>query len=318
MSVKMNYLNVKEYFGERHSSGVERNESESTGDMNYYRCHLVEDYLAVHKLPDSMKKNIGAGDGIRQALGLIASFYKNKKFLIPSDVYPVYQKILKESGVVPHSEYDTLTVENPYECFENSNDDVLLICDPLKPLGDDVSDQFKHIKTWLEARSDRIVIVDAAYDISLDLKSNYFIQLIEAGYNVIFLHSLTKSWCLPMCFGITIVSPEIVDKVEIIGLFRSLNKNVDNLKKAYIALNKQADIPNKIRSEIIELIIKASDILGVRLPINENSPSYLFKVDGSVEYLSDLGVVAINPSLYNPKLGDFSIISVLDEDSLKG
>lgn len=71
--------------------------------------------------------------------------------------------------------------------FENlANDNILLLTNPLKPLGRDItSTEYQHIEDWLAADAERLLLVDAVY-------------LLENKVNqVIIMHSLSKAWCLP-------------------------------------------------------------------------------------------------------------------------
>lgn len=307
---KLNNLNVYNYFGLKYLSGVTSDENIDQFRM-FYRCHIVEDYLMVHNLPNEVKSMVGACSGVRESLGVISKFYNNRKFIIPSDVYPVYRDILEKSNVSSIQEYETLNDQKIYEFLKDSTGDTLLICFPLKPLGHNAVEQLQHISDWLDENPDRLLIVDGVYETSLGLDKDYFVKLLMSGKKVIYLNSLSKSWCLPNTFGVAIISESIEEKNSLINEFRLIEKDFEKLKKAYIALNLQRDIPTKIRNNIVDMINIVNFEYGFNLPVNSKNPSYLFKINKSYDDLLSMGIEAIKPSLYGSKNDRISIISVL-------
>ena len=83
--------------------------------------------------------------------------------------------------------------------------DILLITDPLKPLGRDITDnEYNKVKKWLAVDSSRLLIVDGVYTLNNRLNS-FLLKLYEESKQVILMYSLSKAWCLPNHFGVSLL-----------------------------------------------------------------------------------------------------------------
>lgn len=296
--------NLYAYYANRFVVSGEVGEGHKNG--NIHRCHLVEDWLSYFYLPQDLKKHIGVSNGVRHSLDLLFDFYKEKKFLLPADVYPVYL----EKANIAAVEYDTFsTLADDWACRAiQKSGDILLLTDPLKPLGREISaSEWCLIKGWLDADSKRSLIIDAVYNLDNSFKKE--IMDLYFNNNVIILHSLSKAWLLPQRFGVALF-PRNSDGNALRELFKNNEKNDVRLKEAYLALNKFKSNPELIKEDIIKLIALASCELSVEFEQNKQNPSYLFYSKLGHDFWLDKGVLTVPESVFGG-CGSGSIISVL-------
>jgi len=264
---------------------------------NVHRCHLVEDWLSYYNVDQLHKKNIGVSNGVRNTLQLLIENYKNKHWLIPSDVYPFYQLNIN-NNVSKVSEYQTLAFSEKFKDLPQA--DIMLLNYPLKPFGHKIMEHEKdNIFKWIKNDSSRILIVDAVYAKKEDIP--YLIDLYNQG-RVYLLFSLSKGWCLPNIFGVNFVPKEDADARR---MFKKIERNEANLKLAYSALHE----PDFLAREMI-----------IEKKINENraslnvlgkfdSGSYLYYSENSaVDHLRN-GYLVIPAGVFGGKIG--SVISLL-------
>lgn len=280
---------------------------EGQGHINgiVYRCHLVEDWLNYYGLSQDLKKHIGVSNGVRHSLETIIEHFKDRSFLVPADVYPFYQKTLNDKSV-NYKEYQTLGVD---ELFNDLADtDIMLLTDPLKPLGRDITPQeYKNIENWLNADYKRLLLVDAVY--LLDNKVNpHLLNLYQSSNQVIIMHSLSKAWCLPNHFGVTFFPANEMGQ-SLRESYKKLAKNQDKLNLAYVALNHCKDAPNLLRAKLLNTAHKVNERTDLKIETSEANPSYMFYSPLSFEEHLIKGVLTIPASVFGGKQG--SVISTL-------
>lgn len=277
----------------------------NSGHINgkVHRCHLVEDWLSFNKMPYPLKKHIGVSSGVRNSLSLLLSHFKNKKYLIPKDVYPFYQEELNKQNIT-YYEYTTLSVNELYldilsEKHKSCN--MLLITDPLKPLGKDVTEkEYENIKKWLLQDKNNILIIDCAYLINNQVNP-FLMNLYEETQQVIMLFSLSKSWCIPNHLGFALL-PEAMQELQ--QIFKNLERNEQKLRTSYMALNKYKNFPSMLEMVLEEKQHKLEELLGVKF-MNSFSGGYLFYCDISFEEMLNNKLLTIPVSVYN---GDKGVI----------
>lgn len=270
---------------------------------NVHRCHLVEDWLTYYNLPYHFKKQIGVSTGVRNSLDIISSIFKEKTFLIPSDVYPYYIDLFNKKSII----YKTYNTINENLTFEKSHSDILLITDPLKPQGRDVSlEEIKNIKSWLNKDKNRLLIIDGVY--SFTIRQDW-INLFQETNQVILLFSLSKSWLLPNCFGISFLPNNQIGEL-LKEKYKSLIKDEEKLRMAYMALNEQKNIPIFLRKSLINKTDNLNNILNVNFFNNLENPSYLFYSNISFSTWLNKNILTIPTSVFGSK-NDGSIISSL-------
>lgn len=307
---KLNNLKFADYFHKKYSAGNIGTDKHSNY-TEFHRCHVIEDYLRVHSLDDYLKLTSGVSNGVRHSLEIISQKLNNKTFIVPKDVYPVYQKIITKYNHNPLVEYDTIGIERPYSFLKNdtSTDTILLVCDPIQHYSSANDTVVNDVKNWLDEDESRIAIVDIVYILDKNMSKNPWIKLIKKGYRIIVLDSLSKRWALRECFGVAIVSPSIENKKEIVNSFKSIPKNLNNLKQAFVALNMQSEIPELIAEDIKSMILEAENMLGFSLNGKDRNPSYLYTID--VEILKAKGIDYVPTSLYGSTNDSIGIISLL-------
>lgn len=289
------YPSKIKYDGSGHINGV------------VYRCHLVEDWLNYYGLEQELKKHIGVSNGVRHSIETLANKFKEKKFLIPEDVYPFYQKTLKNKNI-KFEEYTTLGVKTLFNEIINKQADIMLLTDPLKPLGRDIFEkEYKKIEEWLIADKSRLLIVDGVYTLHNRLNNN-ILKLYRETNQVILLYSLSKAWCLPNHFGVSILPQNSIGQ-ELREEYKLLEKNQEKLNYAYMALNKYKDTPHRLKTLLKEKREELEEFFIFNLPKSEDNPSYLFYSERSFEDCLKDGILVIPASVFGGKRG--SVYSIL-------
>lgn len=279
--------------GEGHINGV------------VYRCHLVEDWLNHYGLSQEFKKHIGVSNGVRHSLETIMEHFKDKSFLVPADVYPFYQKTLNDKAV-SYTEYKTLGVSELFNDLVNA--DILLLTDPLKPLGRDITaNEYKHIENWLAADTERLLLVDAVYLLDNTVNQVIFNLYLKTN-QVIIMHSLSKAWCLPNHFGVTFFPANEMGQ-NLREAYKKLEKNQEKLNLAYIALNNCKNYPELLRSKLVDNKTKVNDLTDLNLETSAWNPSYMFYSPVSFQEHLDNGLLTIPASVFGGEKG--SVISTL-------
>lgn len=259
---------------------------------NVHRCHLAEDWLKYHNLTNTLKQNIGVSNGVRHSLEIFIKNNLNKNYLIPQDVYPFYNNLLNENNIT----YSTYTTINSQLNYDNNDDsDILLVTDPLKPSGRDITpEEIENIKAWLLKNKSKLLIVDCAY--SFNIRKEW-LQLYESTNQVILLYSLSKLWLLPNCLGISLL-PHNDQGIILKEYYKNIERNEEKLNMAFMALNKYTEIPNILKNELCNNIEKTNHILNLNYTVNQDNPSYLFYNQNSFDYWLKLGVLTIPLSIY--------------------
>lgn len=282
---------------------------DGSGHINniVYRCHLVEDWLRYYNLDNALKKYIGVSTGVRNSLELLINVFRTKKFVIPSDVYPFYQKAMK-SNAINFVEYKTLGVKELFEDLKIIKADVLLITDPLKPLGRDITlSEYDKVKEWLEIDSSRLLIVDGVYTLNNRLNS-FLLKLYEESNQVILMYSLSKAWCLPNHFGVTIL-PKNSFGLEIREKFKELPKDQNKLNLSYMALNKYIDYPEKLKIVFNKNLAEVISLLDIEINNSKDNIGYMFYIEKDYKDLLKENILVIPATVFGGVTG--SVISIL-------
>jgi len=156
---------------------------------------ISETFEPQSKLVTRQGEYIKTSMGIRRLLKDIFLQFKQDgyKFVIPSDIYPVYESLVPDDGEIYH--YNTFS-RTSYELPDISKS-VLLIANPLVPQGRYLSgDNMQDLATWLATDMHRWLIFDNVYDFK-EMSNNNTIK----SDNIIYLNSLTKSTLTPDKFG---------------------------------------------------------------------------------------------------------------------
>lgn len=264
-----------------------------------YRCHIVEDYLKLFNLPDSLKEFIGASNGVRASLSVL--FKELSNWEIPQDVYPFYQDEISKHQK-EWKEYRTLSSEQLFQDEIKGN--TLLVTYPLKPLGREFSqNEWNRLFSFLKQNSNNKIVIDMVYQTIPEINKNIF-ELYQTN-QVIILHSLAKMFLLPNVFGICLLPQNEFGK-EIRENFKTLEKNLDKLKITYLALHKYKDRYLQLNERLSEQRnkLKALNIIKVQ------NQGYLFYSEESPDSFLSKGYLVIPESVFGGK-NKGSIISSL-------
>lgn len=310
-----------------------------------HRCHLVEDWLRFYAVDLSYKEFIGFSNGVKHSFDLISNLddFKFKKWLIPDDVYPFYNKTLSKR-FTPTAYYSTLkeyTIPFYYQDVISDDHvfheaDVILITLPLKPLGTSGSKSgLINLKNLISNHKDKTFMIDCVYlnpiknNITSNIENNshenisYLLELYELG-NVFLLTSLSKTWSMPNIMGITFIPKQYSYIRE---EFKQLTSNEEALKLAYLALNHYQLIPNFISLCFKELrdnldifwqnkfhygFFKNLDIGKKHFDNIVLQDSYLYYIDMEPELFLEENILVIPASVFGGTSG--SIISILSKD----
>ena len=284
-----NIFNISSTVGEGHSKG------------KVYRCHMVEDYLDAFGLPVSWKSQIGANQGVRQSLSVLFPLLRN--WSIPKDVYPFYQEEIRKTQR-NYFEYDTLHSE---DIFAKVPDGTLLVTYPLKPKGKNYLDSdLKRLKNFLSRDPGNIIVVDMVYWLNFAYPAE-ILDLIKTN-QVIILHSFSKVFLLPNCFGISIF-PDSEQGTMLRDSYKTLAKDELKINKAFNAIRHYRIIPEVITEKLLLNNIKLR-LRGFQMEVDSNNPGYLHFSEITPNEFLDRGIIVIPESVFGGT-GNGSIISSL-------
>lgn len=190
---------------------------------NVQLIDLWKDMMGAEKVNDDQ---IVLNNGVREGLSTLFGVYKNYRWAIPSNIYPVYSMLAESAGLSRSSiaEYDAVSVSVSRSSTSSSSSsssalleyistgginrhtgpEVLLITDPTPFGGELSSSDVGKLLRWVTSSKDvegrRRIVIDAVYCESLRRE---FLCLIETN-KVYFLHSLSKAHALPLHLGVVL------------------------------------------------------------------------------------------------------------------
>ena len=152
------------------------------------------------------------GRGVRQILQLVLEclYNEGRTLWLPQDVYPVYSEL---AGRLCTRPYETLVDFNLDFLDDSSDTDVLLITDPLTPLGRYLRiHELEQCDEWLRKSPNRLLIIDAVYCFGPDRLSrlNDILQTDQA----VVLHSLSKAWLAPHLLGVAACPRRLTKEID--------------------------------------------------------------------------------------------------------
>lgn len=266
-------------------------------NVKYYRCHTVEAYLKKLGLPDELKKITGASLGIRQSLVEVL-FKQYQQLIIPKDVYPFYSD--NSNSIYQYQTYGN------FELFSNIPDGELLICYPMKPNNRNFSPkEWVNLQSFLKHKTSNRIIFDMVY--LTDWKIPQEILELYNTNQVIMLHSLSKTYLIPNCFGIAIL-PNNDDGLFLYNQFRLINKNEHKLKIANFYL-QNSELIHQYNKNIKNQLFISNSILQRKYGYDFGS-GYLLVVNETYISLLAKNILAIPGSVFGGT-DDYSIVSSL-------
>ncbi|HEX7816136.1 aminotransferase class I/II-fold pyridoxal phosphate-dependent enzyme [Dyella sp.] len=285
-------------------------------ERRIYRCDLARAWLARYGYPTQWSRRALVCGGVRHALALIFDELARRGAVVwlPSDIYPVYGELARAAGIEPRT-YDTLPLPLFPQEPAGSGEEVLLVANPLKPLGRYLGeDEIAALRTWLAGSPERNVIIDTVYDLDTPLHATTR-ALYETGQAIV-LHSLTKGWLAPRTFGVALLGEH---HAWLEPVFRKAAPTQLQLRRAEYALLHDADKPSQVAAELRERQRRMLDMMPEALRRARVLPSsrgiehtYFFAVDLPAEVvLRDHGWLAVPASAFGAPHWQGSVITSL-------
>lgn len=142
----------------------------------------------------------GVRDGIFLSLKSLSSLCE--EVILPSDVYPVYEKLINSAlgSDMPKTLVDTLGSNNVIAnivAVNTSANAVLILPCPISPAGRSISDhEVQLMESWLRQNPHRRIILDCVYSYDLQRDCKTISRLLSMP-QVVALFSLSKAWLSP-------------------------------------------------------------------------------------------------------------------------
>ena len=277
-----------------------------------HRCHLATDWTNYFGLPTDLSRRALISCGVRDSLSLLFRHYAERgaRVWLPADNYPVYVELARAAGLSPR-EFPTLPEpiwpdETPAE-----GDEVLVVTNPLKPLGRFLtSAEVSILKSWLGRSSHRRIILDTVYTFE-ERMHRTTLDLFATGQAII-LHSLTKGWLHPRLFGVALV-PEN-DAESLTPIFRAQPPPQLNLALARDLMSRHAEMPKAIAQELGTARARLLATLPGPIQIAQpgDASGYFMTVHRPwSELLKDFRVLSLPAAVFGSDRGDYSILSSL-------
>jgi aspartate/methionine/tyrosine aminotransferase len=268
----------------------------STDPHALYRCHLAERFSDALIGDASLKKNLLITEGVRHGLGLLAPGIA--QLIVPSDVYPLYQQLS------PARTYDA-RAGLPWEILRACKKWHLLVCDPLKPWGGEISPAQWDELSSLAQQQQGTILVDGAYRMR---PSAACMHLALQTDRVLFLGSLSKGWLMPGVAGFVLGSSQALDPWR--RLLAGAAKDGVKVACGYRALTDYPKRPACVQDAITSASAQAVKALHGRGLEGVRFNGYFAYVPLSNEKLLERGVLAVPPSVFGSEASG-SVISSL-------
>lgn len=282
-------------------------------DGTVHRCHLASQWTELHGLPEETSRRAFVSCGVRDGLDTLFRHLSGKpcRLWLPSDNYPVYHELATAHGHRPRT-FPTLPVERWPEDPPpaDAEHEWLLITHPLKPRGRALSAKnIADLADWLAADRRRRILLDTVYQLGTRF-DDLTLRLLETEQTIV-LHSLTKGWLHPRCFGVVLM-PER-DAPDWMPVFRDKAPPQSHLAIARHLMSRHADLPEKVAKALglaQERLFEA--IRGLPCaPMPVDPPSYFVPVMGRWDALLDQGVLGLPASVFGSPCDDLTLLSSL-------
>ena len=279
-------------------------------DGTVHRCHLASQWTELHGLPEETSRRAFVSCGVRDGLDTLFRHLSGKRCLLwlPSDNYPVYHELAKANGHRPRT-FPTLPVERwPEEPLPaDVEHEWLLITHPLKPRGRSLS--AKNAEDWLAVDHRRRILLDTVYQLGTRF-DDLTLRLLETEQTIV-LHSLTKGWLHPRCFGVVLIPEQ--DASDWIPVFRDKAPPQSHLATARHLMSRHADLPEKVAEALVSAQKRLLDAIHSLPcePMPVDPTSYFVPVMGRWDALLDQGVLGLPASVFGSPCDDLTLLSSL-------
>jgi len=258
--------------------------------------HNFTDFVSEKSIDVIWKEHLGLkykhffySGGVRDSLNNLFYNFRNEKWSLPADVYPVYQ-MMANSNQVKYNGYKTLP---DFKIEDALTSNFVLLTFPF--MGREITEEeIGVLASWLKKDQSRTIVLDRVYD----YKSNPIIQPLIDTNQVFVCYSLSKTFLSPNIMGITIC-PEYYSVVRLINAKEANSWDEGEAKR--ILSNKS--FPQK------QLNIFNKRWKSMNLPVIDSYLNVLEKPPG--EFLSDNRLV-VPAEVYNGD-SNLSVVSCLHE-----
>jgi len=281
-------------------------------EKTIHRCHLASEWTEHFRLPPETSRYALVSCGVRDSLARLFRHYQrvDARLWIPADNYPIYAELARRAGLDP-CEFPTLPQPVWPDNQPNGRPEILLVTNPLKPLGRFLSaNDTSALIAWLQAASSRRLILDAVYDLNRPFHSSTR-NLLASG-QVILLHSLTKGWLHPRLFGVALVPQQ--DTAALSDLFRAEPPPQSNLARARELMAHHAEMPSTIAREIAAARARLLAAWAEPFPgISDRSEGYFLPVAGKwSDLLEARKVLGLPASVFGSSHDNITILSCIN------
>lgn len=178
--------------------------------------------------------------GVRSSLLHLFQSMTNR-FWIPSDVYPIYGKLIDEAKTESNPfQTQNLELKRLLASLDQEND-LLLLTDPNVIQNSQLSvHQIRSLISWLKESPKRLLVIDAVYA----PQYNPFYGKLLATNQVVICYSLSKSYLLPLTFGITLCSENMVPILE----RNPYQPDQDQINEAFHRLSVYPEMPRELEA----------------------------------------------------------------------
>lgn len=282
-------------------------------DGTVHRCHLASQWTALLGLPEEASRRAFVTGGVRDGLDTLFRHLSGKPFLLwlPSDNYPVYHELAKAHGHRSRN-FPTLPVaqwpaEPPPAGAEH---EWLLVTHPLKPRGRALNEKdAESLLRWLATDECRRVLLDTVY--RLEPRFDDLTLRLLATEQAIVLHSLTKGWLHPRCFGVVLMPEQ--DASVWNPVFRDRPPPQSKLATARHLMSRHADLPEKVAQALgaaQQDLFEATRNLPFEV-IEVDPASYFVPVACRWDALLDQGILGLPASVFGSPCDDLTLLSSL-------
>ena len=273
----------------------QRHAPQSDDDQAQYRCHVAEAWLDNMGLDQIDTSHLLVGRGVRHSLPLLMQLMGKRKLIRPHDVYPEYARIQADSGAITLETYEARK-DLPWNTLEQHEGWALLVCDPLKPWADSLTQDGWERLVDTATRNNGQIWIDSAYRVAPSVQTQ---EHKTRGLPVAWLGSLSKGWLRPGMFGGVIAAKPMVDAWRM--RFQQEPKDVALLRQAWHALKElptHPEITERYCTRARETLLQALKEKSLASGVVDPGRGYFLTHPHSVESLAKEGVMAIPPSVF--------------------
>lgn len=277
-----------------------------------HRCHLAAEWAAYFDLDPAVARRAFVSCGVRDSLARLFAHYATAaaRLWLPEDNYPVYGE-LATAADLPFRTFPTLLETRWPNAEPHLGPELLLVTNPLKPRSRFLSDHdVSMLFAWLRESPARRLLIDSVY--TFGARFDPATSSLLDTQQTLLLHSVTKSWLHPRCFGVALVPEQ--DAANLAPLFRNDPPTQENLARARTMLRDHAATPRHIAAALMSARRRLDEAMPVGSPDLWacDAPGYLFPI--SIPWrdlLQQHSVLGIPATVFGSSRSDIAVLSSL-------